>query len=732
MLRSIFCILLLASSFLPKAQDTLAPLMFNEGLRQSIELEHHGQNITRDIERKPFIYLVDTITLPFFDDFTKDKIKVYDAEKTDDNISLKVLFGFTVNGDHPEVLDLVYEPTYSKTKPISGPVILEENPVLYVTFYDEVGEPISYDTGWTNIITEFDEGQSIVSYDTIDADITYQNSFDTLYLVADDASHWITPGNESGRGGAYINNSFQRENLTQGVATFDGTDALGEPYNITSETAYGPADTLESKPFLLDENMVDVFFSFFYQEGGYGNAPEAEDTLVLEFFDVENETWRHVWSKAGGTGEIGVWNDQVIIRIADPEFLQPGFQFRFRNYATLAGAFDMWHIDYIRLDENRDSASADTIIDVAMLTQLSSFTGEYTSVPYDHYIENHSILQADTVKLDVRNLGVEAVNVLNINYEVFDNTGTSVDFFTTSDLNLPANTIRRYNYLLESDQIFPDLGSETETFDVTAWYTISGNNAEFINDTIRSTQHFAKYYSYDDGSAEQAYALTGTGLELAYEFTTPKADSLRGFWINFPKVLVENAEDFDIELLVWEDTASDPIYTSEIPVSPIYSGANSFVRYDLETPVFVDGAFYIGFRQLQADKIYIGFDRNTNSREHILYKTGDKWFTSSFDGSLLLRPDFGLNPSLNLPRSESQNENVSLYPNPTTGIFQVNTALDKLNVELINLSGQTVFSQSITNNDQISLHHLSSGIYFVKCVDENGYVFSTKKLVISK
>ena len=492
-MRALITVILLFVTFLGLfGQEELVPLMYNEGLREKLETENNKE-ATRDIERKPFIYKVDTIQLPFFDDFTKNKIKVYEAQKTDDNISLKVLFGFTVNGEHPKFLDLVYEPTYSKTKPISGPIQLDENPTLYVTFYDELGEPVSYDTGWTNIITEFDEGLGLVSYDTIEANKTYINTFDTLYIVADDNSNWITPGNEPNRGGAYINNNFQSENLTQGAATFDGTDALGEPYNITTETSYGTADTLESKPFNLEPDMVDVFLSFYYQEGGFGNAPEEEDTLVLEFFDVTNQSWRHVWSQSGGSINPGVWSDQVLIRIDDLEYLQPGFQFRFRNYATLSGAFDMWHLDYIRLDQERDSAQADTIFDVSILTELTSFTGDYTSVPYDHYLNAFAELQADTVKLDVRNLGPTSVNVLNINYEITDDLNNQIDFFTTSDLNLPGSSIRRYNFLTDQTQIFPDIQEDFAEFDITSWFTISGNNAEFINDTIRSTQKFAKY-----------------------------------------------------------------------------------------------------------------------------------------------------------------------------------------------------------------------------------------------
>lgn len=725
--------MLLSSFFSLSGQEELAPLMYNEALRGEISIESTSI-ASRDIERKPFIYKVDTIPLPFFDDFTKNKIKIYNAKETDDNISLKVLFGFTVNGEHPPYLDLVYEPTYDKTKPISGPIQFEENPLLYIVFYDEIGEAISYDTGWTNIITEFDEGLGLVSYDTIAPNHTYQNTFDTLYIVADDNSNWITPGNEANRGGAYINNNFQQENLTQGVATFDGTDALGEPYNITSETAMGPADTLESKPFLLDPQMVDVFFSFFYQEGGYGNSPEEADTLVLEFFDVTNLVWRHAWSQAGGGGAVnqGIWNDQVLIRISELEYLQPGFQFRFRNYASLSGAFDMWHLDYIRLDQARDSASADTIMDVSILSNISSFMGEYTSVPYDHYLEDYAALQADTVKLDVRNLGPTSVFVQDINYEIKDSEDNQIDFFTTADLNLPGAAVRRYNFITDTEQIFPDLQTDNAEFNITAWYTVSGNNSYFINDTIRSVQKFAKYYSYDDGSAEQAYTLTGAGIELAYEFHSVKADSLRGLWINFPKVLIENAEDFELELLVWEDTTSDPIYTSEIPINPIYSGSNKFSRYDFESPIFIQGTFFIGFRQLQSDKVYIGFDKNTNAQNHILYKTGDEWFQSSFEGSLLLRPDFGVNPLLGMEKVEEKEFDVQVYPNPAKESITIDPKDQDVILNVYSISGQLMVTKSISTKSNLSLNGFAPGIYIIQFHIHSSGESVSKKLIITQ
>ena len=45
-----------------------------------------------------------------------------------------------------------------------------------------------------------------------------------------------------------------------------------------------------------------------------------------------------------------------------------------------------------------------------------------------------------------------------------------------------------------------------------------------------SSQKFFNYYSYDDGSAEIGYGVSGnTDLKIAYKFDVLKPDTLRGF-----------------------------------------------------------------------------------------------------------------------------------------------------------------------------------------------------------
>ena len=72
--------------------------------------------------------------------------------------------------------------------------------------------------------------------------------------------------------------------------------------------------------------------------------------------------------------ETGQYFKQVLIPITDEKYLNAGFQFRFRNYASMGnnslpgwlGNIDQWNIDYVVLDINR--SEADTLYkDVAFV-----------------------------------------------------------------------------------------------------------------------------------------------------------------------------------------------------------------------------------------------------------------------------------------------------------------------------------------------------------------------------
>ncbi len=92
---------------------------------------------------------------------------------------------------------------------------------------------------------------------------------------------------------AFINDDFPYRSVNIGAATLDAIDENGNIYPGASMFPF-IADHLTSRPIRLDSLFLpsetraitladSIYFSFFYQPQGRGNAPEPFDSLVLEF-----------------------------------------------------------------------------------------------------------------------------------------------------------------------------------------------------------------------------------------------------------------------------------------------------------------------------------------------------------------------------------------------------------------------------------------------------------------
>ena len=79
-----------------------------------------------------------------------------------------------------------------------------------------------------------------------------------------------------------------------------------------------------------------------------------------------------------------------------------------------------------------------------------------------------------------------------------------------------------------------------------------------------------------------------------------------------------------------------------------------------------------------------------------------------------------------LGAGEYFSQEFHLYPNPTTGILNINSETTITQIEIYNQLGQLV----VSNKDQntIDISSVDQGVYFVKVMDENGNI-STKKVV---
>jgi subtilisin-like proprotein convertase family protein len=80
-------------------------------------------------------------------------------------------------------------------------------------------------------------------------------------------------------------------------------------------------------------------------------------------------------------------------------------------------------------------------------------------------------------------------------------------------------------------------------------------------------------------------------------------------------------------------------------------------------------------------------------------------------------------------------DNLSIYPNPNNGQFHIefeNASTDEVGIQIFDLSGRSVFSQSYETtssfNQNIKLNTVSSGMYLVNIVDGDRTI--TKKIVI--
>jgi hypothetical protein len=192
-----------------------------------------------------------------------------------------------------------------------------------------------------------------------------------------------------------------------GVATFDGVDSTGMPYEFGDDNAYGDADFLTSKPIDLF-GTSNIFFQFLYQAQGHGNMPEAQDSLIVEFWLVDSLRWYPLWNNTILPAP-NQWDTAFIAVPAN--FLEDGFKFRIKNKASLSGALDHWHIDYVSLEENL-LLVPQNFGDYAISEPIRTLLKDYTSVPWDHYtgLADPNSVMLEEAKLRVYNSDVDATN----------------------------------------------------------------------------------------------------------------------------------------------------------------------------------------------------------------------------------------------------------------------------------------------------------------------------------
>ncbi|MFM7218007.1 MAG: T9SS type A sorting domain-containing protein [Bacteroidota bacterium] len=534
----------------------------------------------------------------------------------------------------------------------------------------------------------------------------------------------------------FVNSNYPDNPPTLGVATFDGIDQFGNPYNPSAGSS-DKADYLTSQSIDLTSyaNDTTVWFSFYYQPQGIGDAPESGDSLVLQFLDSSG-TWINMWSKPGQTDTVF---QRTSLRVSGRIFLHDAFQFRFYNYATVNGNRDHWHVDYVQLKAN--STANDPIRDNAFFRPHLSLLDEFESMPYSHYksLPSASAAIKTSIQDSIRNIEYGQTS-FQFYSTINDQSGNNLFNVSGGTQSINSNSVVAYRTSLSGFSFPSNPGNKAE-FQLKNFISLTGIQSNLDNDTIRYRQVFDNYYAYDDGSAEVGYGVTGSsGVKFAYKFDVKKQDTLRGIDMYFNPSGVNVASSL-IQLCLWDQVNPSQNYDNlvyrQINQRPRnIDSINGFARYLFDTLLVVQpGPIHIGFIQNNPGLLIgLGLDRNTDHHLDMFYHTDGNWDTSSVIGSWMMRPIFGdtlYDGVIGIEEPVSGKLPFTIYPQPADDLLQIDSGDSNAdNYEIYATDGRKVAEGRLENS--ISTKELPSGVYLLRVYSLKKGISGSRQLLISR
>ncbi|MBL7895138.1 MAG: T9SS type A sorting domain-containing protein [Bacteroidia bacterium] len=594
--------------------------------------------------------------------------------------------------------------------------------------------------------------------------------YDTLPFFEDFyyASRSIYPsGTHWTDSSVYVNTGFAIAPPSIGVATFDGLNRKGYPYNLTAQPVVSAAaDTLTSRPISLGVQSSYTYsaadslaLTFLYQRGGFGENPEVNDSLIVDFYKplypvvtgtVTNYgAWFRVWSTKGSNSLPG--NDtmfkRAFIRIKDTAYFHNGFKFRFRNKATTSGSVDHWNVDYINLKKNY--LRTDTVYDeVALGYMPRPILKNYSALPYYQY---QSTEMGTKFSNFIRNNAVGVVKNTNYEYAIMDENYSVLHTFGGSSSNagnVNPFVTRGWDSVAthKSPPVNYTISPFSDSSRIYVRHIINSNPDVWkYNDTIYQKFELNNYYAYDDGSAEAGYYLNTYGAKLALRFTLNVTDTLHGLDIYFNPITQGNLiQATTYRMYLWSDGGGSPgtVIRRDSVAYPKYLqiGHNQMPRYFYTTPIILNpGTYYCGIVQTTNQQLNIGFDRNFDHKDALYYDVSGFWQQSAIPGSIMIHPIVGPSARALVGIKETENKkesSVKIYPNPTSDKLFIETKnINECNdckIELYSVLGNKLNEEELGNGvKEIALSEYAAGMYFI-VIKQNNKVVSQNKFIISR
>jgi hypothetical protein len=147
--------------------------------------------------------------------------------------------------------------------------------------------------------------------------------------------------------------------------------------------------------------------------------------------------------------------------------------------------------------------------------------------------------------------------------------------------------------------------------------------------------------------------------------------------------------------------------------------------------VAIGTSFFVGWRQLDPERLNLGFDRNIDNSNEIFYSVdgGGNWLVSPFEGSAMLRPIFstGMDATLGIENAfVGEGNSFDLFPNPTSQIINMNVPDRIKGCKKILVDGYgRVLKETFSNSFDLS--GMNSGIYFISVPELSSSLFKVIK-----
>ena len=521
----------------------------------------------------------------------------------------------------------------------------------------------------------------------------------------------------------FINRTYPINPVTIGVATFDGLDEYGFVRDYSQVNPSAPSDTLLSQ--VIDLSAVDTAYLMFYFQGkGIGDAPQLNDSLVLEFLN-DTLAWEQVWY---AKGQAMTEFEKVVILIDSAIFLTNDFQFRFRNYATISGNFDHWHIDYVKLGAFINPNDTIKLNDVSFVDSAPSFLKRYEQMPWTHFKNNEAIEMNDTAAIFLIN-NRASINI-DYQYNIFENDIQIAHYPTAG----PSRNVSVFDYdsignfeftnppIIVNSSVFTSLFPDSVSFMI-QHILGTGLDDNKLNDTLLYVQDFNSSFAYDDGVAESAYGINTSGAKIAYQFKLNRPDTLRAIQMYFPQML-DSVSHISFHLTVWDNNGGQPgnIIHQQL-VYPEHTELGNFHYYYLDSLFQMIGIFYVGWEQTTSDLLNIGLDKNKLANDYMFYNVGSGWNNSAYPGAWMIRPIVSLEEVILSAINEIEKSFI-VYPNPVNQIVNIISSTTDNLISIYNLQGMLVKQLfESKNNCKINIAELPIGMYVIEIKNDKDRSF---------